>query len=222
MPNWKKWPPYPTQPSVVGRIITSGVLFDICTAVNDAVRDEDGNTNYGILAAAAARDILLATGWAADVMRVSAIISPHDRSRYGSCFGTDGDGTFRPAKPGVWRGHLVAIADGKWLVDPTVDHSGLVPPMVIEFPEIWLAGDRWVDVTIKDSSNSVAGSIQYRAFPGRGGYKYAPDFRPSHRREIVKTIVAGLELPPAIAVDHTFALPNHPPQPDFQEGVNLH
>jgi hypothetical protein len=195
MPNWQKWPPYPRQPSVAGRIISSGQLFDICTAVNDAVRDEDGNTNYCILAAAAARDILQATGWHADVMRVSACISPHDRNQFGSLVGSDGDGTFRPAKPGMWRGHLVAIAESKWLIDPTLDQTSLVPPMVIEFPEIWLAGDRLVEVMIASDNMTgpfipVDGKVQYRAFPDRGGYKYAPDFRPCRRREIVKAIVA--------------------------------
>jgi hypothetical protein len=64
--------------------------------------------------------------------------------------------------------------------------------MVFEFPDEWLAGD-WrcwwrpvIDVPIAE------GFVRYKAFPGRGGHKSAPDFRPSHRREIVKTIVSQL------------------------------
>jgi hypothetical protein len=177
-----------------GKAVCSGPLFDICTAVNDAVRDEDGNTSYCILAAAATWEILQAQGWNADVLRVSAtVFSPHDRQDlHCISLGSDGDGTRRPAAgPGMWHGHLAAIADNRWLLDPTLDQTGRAPPMVFEFPDEWLAGD-WrcyrpsIDIPIAD------GWVRYKAFPGRGGYKSAPDFRPSHRREIVKTVLDQL------------------------------
>lgn len=163
-------------------------------AVNDAVRTPEGETNFCILAAAATRDILQAKGWNADVLRVSAtVIPPHDRRDLGGIIlGSDGDGTrMSAAGPGEWRGHLVAIADNRWLLDPTLDQTGRASPMVFEFPDEWLAGDwrSWrpaIDIPIAD------GSVRYKAFPGRGGYKAAPDFRPSRRREIVTTVVSQL------------------------------
>jgi len=50
--------------------------MDICLAVNRAVRTPDGDTAFSILAAAATRDILLAKGWNADVLRVEAAVFP--------------------------------------------------------------------------------------------------------------------------------------------------
>lgn len=168
-------------------IISDGPLVDICMAVNRSVRDPDGKTNYCILAAAAARDILLAKGWKADVLRVAATVFPDDPRSVCVSVGGDGDGTRRPAAgPGKWWGHLVAIADGRWLIDPTLDQTGMAPPIVIEFPDWWLAGKQSILAPVP------CGGVRYRAFPGRGGYKSAPDFRPCRRREIVKTITDQL------------------------------
>jgi hypothetical protein len=174
--------------------MSSGPLFDICMAVNDAIRTPDGETGFCILAAAATRDILQAKGWNADVLRVSATVfpPPDRRDLHAISLGSDGDGTRRPAAgPGMWHGHLAAIADSRWLLDPTLDQTGCAPPMVFEFPEEWLAGD-WrcrrpaIDIPLAE------GFVRYKAFPGRGGYRSAPDFRPSHRREIVGPILDQL------------------------------
>jgi hypothetical protein len=188
-------PEWPITPLLPGSAISSGPLFEICMAVNDAIRTPDGETRFCILAAAATRDILQAKGWNADVLRVSAtVFPPRDRRNlYSISLGSDGDGTRRQAAgPNEWRGHLVAIADDRWLLDPTLDQTGRAPPMVFEFPEEWLAGD-WrcwwrpvIDIPLAD------GWVRYESFPGRGGYKSAPDFRPSHRREIVKAVIDQL------------------------------
>ena len=183
---------YPILRKLPGSAISSGPLFDICMAVNDAIRTPEGETGFCILAAAATRDILQAKGWNADVLRVSATVWPNDPSHHPTVLGWDGDGTRRPAAaPGKWRGHLVAIADNRWLLDPTLDQTGRASPMVFEFPDEWLAGDwrSWrpaIDVPIAD------GWVRYKAFPERGGYKSAPDFRPSHRREMVKDVIDQL------------------------------
>jgi hypothetical protein len=168
-----------------GSIISDGPLADICMAINHAIRTPEGETNLCILAAAAARDILLAKGYKADVLRVEATVFG-DRSRPAVILGMICPDTRIAAKPGHWRGHLVAIAEGRWLLDPTLDQTGLAPPMVIEFPDWWLAGERSIEVPIND------GKVRYRAAPGRGGYKSAPDFRPCRRRGIVKTVVDQL------------------------------
>jgi hypothetical protein len=186
---------FPITPILQGSAICSGPLFDICMAVNDAIRTPEGETGFCILAAAATRDILQAKGWNADVLRVSAtVFPPHDRrDLHCISLGRDGDGArSRAAGRGMWPGHLVAIADNRWLLDPTLDQTGRAPPMVFEFPDEWLAGDWrcwWRPVMAVPIAD---GSVRYRAFPGRGGYKAAPDFRPSHRRGIVETVVSQL------------------------------
>jgi len=168
-------------------MVSSGPLFDICMAVNRAIRTPEGKTNFCVLAAAAARDILRAKGWKAEVLRVEAAVFPDDRTRYGAILGSDGDGRRRPAAaPGMWWGHLVAIAEDRWILDPTLDQSGLAPPVVIEFPDWWLAGKQTIFVP------STYGEIRYTAFPGRGGYKSAPDFRPCRRRGIVESVINEL------------------------------
>ena len=174
--------------SVERPMICSGLLFEICMAVNREIKTQRGEGGYCILASAAARDILEAKGWEADVMVVEAVVFPDDRSRHAKILGGDGDGTRRPAaKPGCWHGHLAAIAEDRWLIDPSLDQTGLAPPMVVEFPEWWLAGGRR---TIRVPIDG--GWVRYRAYPGRGGYRYKPDFRPSHRREIVQPVVNQL------------------------------
>jgi hypothetical protein len=169
----------------IGSIISSGPLVDICLAVNRAVRARNGVTNSCILAAATARDVLLAKGWKADVLRVEAVVSPRDRSQSAKVLGGDGNGKSTAGR-GKWEGHLVAIAEDKWLLDPTLDQTGLAPPMVIGFPDWWLRGKRLIFVPIAN------GRVRYEAFPGRGGYKTAPEFQLYQRQEIVRTIVEQL------------------------------
>jgi hypothetical protein len=161
-------------------VIADGPLVDVCLAVNEAVRTPDGMTNYCILASAALHDILQAMGYQADVLRVEAAVFNQDGA---PILGGDGDGTRRPAaKPGHWRGHLVAVANRRYLLDATLDQAGSgATPIVIEFPS-W-----WIDIAHKPIFVPLVngGMVRYVAFPGRGGYKSAPDFRPRRRRSIV-------------------------------------
>jgi hypothetical protein len=109
----RQTPPFPGIP--VSAPILSGPLFDICTAVNNAIRTLEGRTDFCIACAAATRDILRAKGWkSANVLRVTAIIFPPSdrRDLYGVTLGSDGDGTRMPA--GEWfirRGRLAAWID---------------------------------------------------------------------------------------------------------------
>jgi hypothetical protein len=188
--------PRPLKPYYEGRlgsIITFGPLFDICMAVNREIRELHGRPNCCIPAAAAARDILLAKGWKAEVLRVEAVVS-HDPS--GHCVGVgldwDGDGRAPAAGPDMWNGHLVAIAERKWILDPTLDQTGISPPMVIEFPDWWLAGEQPIWALFR------GGEVRYFAYPGRGGYKSKPDFRLCRRRGIVKSVLNKLDDPQSV------------------------
>lgn len=167
--------------------ITEGPLVDICMAVNRVIMDADGHTGYCILAAAATRDILQAKGYQADVLRVEAAVFFDDRNRIGTILGSRGDGTRRPASnKDMWKGHLVAVADGKWLLDPTLDQTRLAPPMVVELPDGWLNSWKAIFIPITD------GQVRYAIFPQQVGYKSAPDFRPSRRRWVVEEVLDQL------------------------------
>jgi hypothetical protein len=176
--------------AIVSAPIVSGPLATVCTAVNRAVRSPEGETNCCIFAAATVRDVLQAKGWYADVLRVEAGVFPDDRRRYGMILGGDGDGdgSRRPAaRPDHWWGHLVAVADGRFLLDPTLDQTGLAPPVTIEItdPRFW-SGQCPIFVPI------AGGLARYMAFPGRGGFRLAPDFRPCRRREVVNGVIDQL------------------------------
>jgi hypothetical protein len=174
-----------------GRIITSGPLFDICTAINAEVTDPNGYSGYCILAAAAAKDVLQNRGFRAEVMRVEASVIPDDFTfpdgGYAITLGKMYPDIRLPASMGKWKGHLVAIAEGRWIVDPTLDQTRRAPPMVIEFPEWWLAGEHSIFVPIPN------GRAVYTAWPGKGGYKSSPGFRPSHWKPIARKVVATME-----------------------------
>jgi len=99
MTNSKKRVPCPYtppngEPCMTTRSVISGPLMDICLAINRAVRTPDGNTAFCTLAAAATRDVLLAKGWNADVLRVEAALFP-DSTIHCVILGGDGDGTWR-------------------------------------------------------------------------------------------------------------------------------
>jgi hypothetical protein len=169
-------------------VIRQGRLVQICRAVNDAISDADGNTNYCIFASAILQDVLMALGHEAGVMRVEAALSldpNHDKVVILGLIG--GDIRLRPP-PDMWSGHLIAIADGQYLLDATLDqvnerHGMAFEPLVAVAPRWWFDGDKPIFIPV---DGRVA---RYTAFPNRGGFKYAPDFRPSRRREIVRDLV---------------------------------
>jgi hypothetical protein len=105
--------------------------------------------------------------------------------------GSDGDGARRPAaRPDHWRGHLIVIAHGRYLLDATLDQVNAGHP--------WLKAEPFTgEVTPKFSSEerslfattgNVLSTVCYSVSRRRGGFKSAPDMRPSHRRDIVRRI----------------------------------
>jgi Meiotically Up-regulated Gene 113 (MUG113) protein len=119
---------------------------------------------------------------------------------YGCVLGSDGDGTRQPAaQPDHWRGHLVVIALGRYLLDATLDqvnagHPWLhAEPFVGEVTLEFLRGEKSLLATTGKAGSSVC----YSAFPGRGGFKTAPDMRPSHRRDIVNQVLNRCRIGPS-------------------------
>jgi hypothetical protein len=85
----------------------------------------------------------------------------------------------------MWNGHLVAVADRRYLLDATLDQAGLgASSIVIDIPSCWF--DTWEKPIFIPISG---GMVRYVAYPGRGGYKSKPAFRPGARREIVEFVM---------------------------------
>ena len=146
-----------------------------------------------IITAATLRDVLEELGVPAKLIRVEAVGFGKNGP---TILGSDGDGSRRRAAgPGMWPGHLAVVATEQFLLDPTLDQITGCKPFAGEITEEWLNGTRtlwWVDGERAPGFPSQAKTAtRYHAFPGRGGWKSAPDFRPSRRRELVASILSA-------------------------------
>ena len=172
-------------------------LDPICWLMNQEALALRGDPGTCILSAGALRDALRIIGHEAEVLRVevSVHLQSGSRDQYGCVLGLiGGDGPRRAAKPGMWKGHLVTIAEGLVLLDPTlpqvnVGHPWLAAePMTVPVTPAFLAGTE----TFRVPTGSAGATASYWAFPARGGWKHAPDFRPSRRRELADRVLLGL------------------------------
>jgi hypothetical protein len=153
-----------------------------------------------VLMSASLHEVLTRLGIPAEFLRVRAAVhcgcgcSPRSK-HYGCVLGSNGDGTRLPAaRPDHWHGHLVVVALGQYLLDATLDQVSVGHP--------WLAAEPFVgEVTLEflrgeksllATTGNAGSSVCYSAFPGRGGYKTAPDMRPSHGRDIVRRVLQEL------------------------------
>jgi hypothetical protein len=175
-------------------------LMQLCQITNRVGWEVNGKSDTCILMSAALHDVLTLSRIPAEFLRVRAAVhcgccsSPRSK-HYGCVLGSDGDGTrLSAARPDHWRGHLVVIAGGRYLMDPTLDQVNVGHP--------WLKAEPFTgEVTLEflhgekslfTAAGKAGSTVCYTAFPGRGGFKSAPDMRPSHRREIVRRILQKL------------------------------
>jgi hypothetical protein len=147
-----------------------------------------------ITTSAALMDVLRVLGINADVMRVCAMVFK-DTTRTACSLGSDGDGTRRPAAgPGMWRGHLAVIADGRFLMDATLDQANDTDPdfgaepFVSEIEPAFLT-DRHALLW----GTTGPSRVRYYPLPGRGGWKSAPAFRLWQRRDLIDAILSAWE-----------------------------
>jgi hypothetical protein len=147
-----------------------------------------------ISTSAALMDVLRALGIKADVMRVCAMVFK-DTTRTACSLGSDGDGTRRPAaSPGMWRGHLAVVADGQFLLDPTLDQVNDTDPDFGAEPFVSeIEPNFLVDPRSYLLSTTGASRVRYYAFPGRGGFKNTPAFRLWQRRDLIAAILSAWE-----------------------------
>lgn len=153
-------------------VVRHGLLVHLRHAVNRAIRGPDGETNYCLFASAVLQDVLKALGLEASVMRVETSLSPD---------------TDHKASVGLGR-HVIAIADGQYLLDATLDQANeedgmAFQPLVAVAPRWWFKGGRPIFIP------TDGGVVRYVAVPKRSEFKYAPDFRPSRRRAMVRQLL---------------------------------
>jgi hypothetical protein len=168
-------------------IVRDGLLPDLCRAVNREIREPNGDTGFCIFASAVLQDVLRGLGYEAGVMRVECGIFPDDRNRLAVVLGRIREEGRRRSAPGMWKGHLVAVTEGH-LLDATIDqvngtHGLAFEPLVLSVPPYWIKGGQAVFFSVADCS------VRYTAYPNRGGFKSAPDFRPKRRRELVRKLL---------------------------------
>jgi hypothetical protein len=157
-----------------------------CELANRATRedDPDGSLATCILTSQALRAYL---GQRAELVRVAAAVYAADRDNGGVAVGSYGDGTRRKATaPGMWRGHLVVLADG-YLLDATIDqvNGGLrnvapIRPHVVPVPGWWESGRPAFYV---DDDQTI---IRYAKYFPQNGWRSAPDSRPSHWKPVLE------------------------------------
>jgi hypothetical protein len=177
-------------------------LTKLCRLANRVGRQINGRRDTCVQMCAALYEVLGHLGIPAEFLRVRVSVhcgccsSPRS-THYGCVLGSDGDGTRRPAAHrDAWHGHLVVTALGCYLLDPTLDqvnkgHPWLkAEPFVAEVTPAFLRGKE----SLMSTTGKAGSSVCYSAYPGRGGYRSAPDMRPSHRRDIVRKILE--KLPP--------------------------
>jgi hypothetical protein len=178
---------------------TRTVLARVCAAVNDESFLITCDRATCIFSSGVLLDVLATIGVEAAPMRVDALVinpTATGPAGYGVSLGSDGDGTRRPAaQHGMWRGHLTVVAEGAYLLDPTLDQVNEdrpdlgATPMVVPVTPAWLRGEGSVRVP----TGVLGAQVRYSAFPGRGGFKSAPDFRPSRRRATVAAVLRRVQ-----------------------------
>lgn len=176
-------------------IIPPNELVTLCKIANHRTFYHFGHRSTCILTSAALLHVLTELKYNAQPMRVRASVGSDDPKLTGVLLGSDGDGTRRPkAQPGHWHGHLAVVADDSILIDATIDqtqeaHDWIqMGPIVCPVTPEWLAGTDRIRVT----SGNV--NVSYFAFPGRGGFKSAPDWRRSHWYWLARDILNVYEL----------------------------
>jgi hypothetical protein len=153
--------------------------------------------NGCVCTSAAMIHILPGLGYEAVPLQVSVSVNPAEPKLVGVALGADGDGVRSPtAEQSDWRGHMVVVAQSRYLLDPTlgqvrdIQDSLRVGPLVAEVSSAFLSGSE--DLVVSHGNATVV----YKALPDADGFKDAPDFCESRwmplTQKILLTMVSGL------------------------------
>lgn len=100
-----------------------------------------------------------------------------------------------------WDGHLVAMVDGKWLVDPSLDQASR-PARNITMSPVVLDATEWNEHDRKDTwswQRADGVTLMYKLMPKPGMWRNAPDWtskRESARRRVVGSAIRRLKKQP--------------------------
>jgi hypothetical protein len=133
--------------------------------------------NGCVCTSAAMIHVLQGLGYKAVPLQVRVSVDPDEPKLVGVALGADADGVPCPtAKQGDWHGHLVVVAQSRYLMDPTlgqvrdIQESLRVGPLVTEVSPAFLSGSE--DLVVSHGNATVV----YKALPEAEGFKDTPDF----------------------------------------------
>lgn len=103
-----------------------------------------------------------------------------------------------------WDGHLVAIVDGKWLVDPSLDQASR-PQRGLKLDPCVLDATSWTDKAQRATWRSENGIVLvYQQMTNPGNWRSSPDWaltKPATRRSVRDAVARSIRLlKPLLAV----------------------
>jgi len=136
-----------------------------------------------VLTSGAVWQVLQDFGIPARVIRVKAFVWPIKDRRGGCVLGSNvhRDVSRPKAPPGKWYGHVAVLVFGNILIDATLDQANATHPWLDPTP---------MAVRFRDPTGFVVptgrnSGVSYTLYPDLGGFKSAPGFRPSARKQLV-------------------------------------
>lgn len=107
-------------------------------------------------------------------------------------------GTGRVSETGRWDGHLVAMVEGRWLIDPSADQFARPHRNIVVGGPLVFDALAWVDRTRLNCWLRSDGLVfGYQLMPNPGPWRASPDWRSGRYREVVGDVIR--ELRPALS-----------------------
>lgn len=169
-------------------------MKSLTEAVNRFAFDWCGHRSTCVLSSAALVHVLRELGYDAMPLRVRCSVHSSEPRQTGTVLGSDGDGCRQAAAgPDMWHGHLVVIAENRFLLDPSIDQVSEgeecnrwmnVPPLAVEVSERFIRGEEGF------SFQHGNANLYYNARRRQVGFLSAPDWkRPSHWMPVARQVL---------------------------------
>ncbi len=182
-------------------MVSHAQLSAFCILTNKALRKFYGRPDCCVFSTGVVCEVLTHFGIHAEPLRIEAAIFPDDRKLHGGVvLGSLSNDTRRPAAaPDKWKGHLVTLAQGVYLVDTTFDQVNIVgrpdlraEPLVIDLRETkWFDPDPPYGCPWTGCLRMFDALVRFTRFPRQIGWKSAGDFQPSRRQPLVQALIAS-------------------------------
>jgi hypothetical protein len=167
------------------------------TRITKAVLDYFG---YSVRPAAVRVAGFTATAWS----DAQAGRTGNDPARGAWSVGVVGSGAIRD---GRWDGHLVAIVEGCWLLDASVEQLNR-PEHGLQFaPSACPLPDGWPETPLLLRQNSTGSVLTYRSMPDRQAWRRTADWsgQPTLVRETIAAAIATVRNPVALLATRSAA-----------------